>query len=63
MWVTDAATQLLSLQSEVQAVPDEGATAVEYSVLVALIAAVIIGTVAVIGLDVLGLYQSVQGTF
>lgn len=43
--------------------PDEGATAVEYSVLVALIAAVIIGTVAVIGLDVLGLYQSVQGTF
>lgn len=37
---------------------DRGATAVEYALLIALIAAVIVGTVAVLGQQVVGLYQA-----
>jgi pilus assembly protein Flp/PilA len=39
---------------------DEGATAVEYGLLIALIAAVIVGTVAALGDPVMGLYASVH---
>ncbi len=44
-------------------VSEEGASAVEYGLFLALIAAVIIGTVAILGTDVLGLFQTVQGAF
>jgi Flp pilus assembly pilin Flp len=37
---------------------DHGATAVEYSMLVGLIAAVIVGAVTVFGLNVLGLFST-----
>lgn len=40
---------------------EQGATAVEYGLLVALIAAVIIGTVLVLGSDTTGLYTRVCG--
>lgn len=40
--------------------PDNGATAVEYGLLVALIAAVIIGAVAAIGLGILPGFQTVD---
>ena len=39
---------------------ETGATAVEYGLLVALIAGVIIGTVILLGDPVIGLYASVQ---
>jgi len=39
---------------------DSGATAVEYGLLVALIAAVIVGSVALLGDPVMGLYASVE---
>jgi len=39
---------------------DRGATAVEYSILVALIAAVIVVTVQAVGIDVVGLWGSVD---
>ncbi len=42
---------------------EAGATAVEYGLFLALIAAVIIATVALLGTEVVGLYQSVQGQF
>jgi pilus assembly protein Flp/PilA len=42
---------------------EEGATAVEYGLLVALVAAVIIGTVATLGTDLMAAYNSVVGTF
>lgn len=42
---------------------EHGASAVEYGLFVALIAAVIIGTVAILGTDVLGLFGSVDGQF
>jgi pilus assembly protein Flp/PilA len=42
---------------------EEGASAVEYSILVALIATVIIATVITLGLDVLGLFQTLNGAF
>jgi pilus assembly protein Flp/PilA len=38
---------------------DHGATAVEYSLLVGLIAAVIVGAVTALGLNVLGLFNTV----
>lgn len=38
--------------------PDRGATAVEYSILVALVAAIIVLTVQAVGFDVLGLWAS-----
>ena len=41
-------------------VADEGATAVEYGIMVALIAAVIIGTVAAIGTKLLGSFNLVS---
>ena len=40
-----------------------GATAVEYGLFLALIAAVIIATVAILGTEALGLFQSVEGQF
>ena len=42
---------------------EKGATAVEYAALVALIAGVIVGVVAVMGTQVLALYQSLVGKF
>ena len=42
---------------------DSGATAVEYGLFLALIAAVIIATVAILGAEALGLFQSVEGQF
>lgn len=39
---------------------DDGATAVEYGLLVALIAAVIVATVAFLGTDVLGGFRTVE---
>jgi pilus assembly protein Flp/PilA len=39
--------------------PETGATAVEYALLLTLIAAVILGTVAIFGGDVRGLFASV----
>jgi pilus assembly protein Flp/PilA len=38
---------------------DEGATAVEYGLLVALIAAVIVGVVAILGTEIQGAFQDV----
>ncbi len=38
---------------------DKGATAVEYGLLVALIAAIIIGVVATLGTEIQGAFQSV----
>ena len=40
--------------------PERGATAVEYSILVALIAAIIVLTVEAVGLDVANLWGSVN---
>ena len=40
-----------------------GATAVEYTVFLALIAAVIVATVAALGLGVTGLFSSLEGAF
>jgi pilus assembly protein Flp/PilA len=42
---------------------EAGATAVEYGLFLALIAAVIVATVAVLGTEVLGLFASVEGQF
>ena len=39
---------------------DEGATAVEYGLIVALIAAIIVGTVATVGTDVLTGFTTVE---
>jgi len=51
-------------ETQVERLSDEaGATAVEYGLLLAFIAAAIIGTVAVLGTEVLGLFQSVEGGF
>jgi pilus assembly protein Flp/PilA len=41
----------------------EGAAAVEYGLLLALVAAVVIATVAVLGQDVFSLFQTVEGRF
>ncbi|SOC51923.1 Flp family type IVb pilin [Ornithinimicrobium cerasi] len=40
---------------------ERGATAVEYGLLVALIAAIIVGTVVILGQDVLKGFQTVEG--
>ena len=40
---------------------EEGATAVEYGLLVALIAAVIVGTVALLGTEINAAFQTVLG--
>jgi pilus assembly protein Flp/PilA len=42
---------------------EDGATAVEYGLFLALVAAVIIGTVATLGTQTLGLFQTVEGAF
>lgn len=42
---------------------ERGATAVEYSLMVAFIAAVIVATVALMGVDVLGLFQKTADAF
>jgi pilus assembly protein Flp/PilA len=41
----------------------DGAAAVEYGLLLALVAAVIIATVATLGTEVFGLFGSVEGQF
>ena len=40
---------------------ERGATAVEYGIMVALIAAIIVGTVKLVGQDVLKAFQTVEG--
>ena len=42
---------------------EDAATAVEYGLFLALIAAVIIATVTLLGTEVLGLFESIQGEF
>lgn len=42
---------------------EAGATAVEYGLFLALIAAVIIATVALLGTEVLVMFESIQGEF
>ena len=42
---------------------ERGATAVEYGIIVAGIATVVIATVALLGVDVLSCFQSVEGAF
>lgn len=44
-------------------VPDRGASAVEYGILIALVAGVIVGILLVLGEQVLDLYTSVIGLF
>jgi Flp pilus assembly pilin Flp len=44
-------------------VNEEGATSVEYGIMLASIAAVIVTAVITLGLDVLGLFQTLDGTF
>lgn len=41
---------------------EDGATAVEYGIMVALIAAVIIGTVVTLGTKILGAFQTIVGS-
>lgn len=55
-------TFLFALQSFVMDRTDneDGATAVEYGLIVALIAAIIVGTVALVGQDVLTGFQTVE---
>ena len=48
--------RLMALRSE-----ETGATAVEYGIMVALIAAVIVGMVTLVGTDVLGAFTTVEG--
>ena len=40
---------------------ERGATAVEYGMLVALIAAVIVGTVVLLGEDILAAFETIEG--
>jgi pilus assembly protein Flp/PilA len=47
------------LQTRVEGSKDRGATAVEYGLLVGLIAAVIIGVVGILGTTIQGLFQDV----
>ncbi len=42
------------LESQRDQRDERGATAVEYSILIALIAAIVVGTVAAVGLDTVG---------
>lgn len=49
------------LQSLMTVQREKGATAVEYGIMVALIAAVIIGVVATIGQDLLTAFNTVEG--
>ena len=53
---------VVSLQTQVMYLRDErGATAVEYGIMVALIAAVIVGTVAILGGKVNAAFNKVNG--
>ena len=52
---------MLKLIAKFQTRGDEGATAVEYGLMVALIAAVIVGTVTVLGTTLDGVFQTVVG--
>jgi len=45
------------------AAPDHGATAVEYAIMISLIAAVIFATVLVLGQQVLGFFTTAEGLF
>jgi pilus assembly protein Flp/PilA len=50
---------MLKLIAKFQTRGDEGATAVEYGLMVALIAAVIVGVVTVLGTTLQGVFQTV----
>jgi pilus assembly protein Flp/PilA len=50
---------MLKLIAKFQSKGDEGATAVEYGLMVALIAAVIVGVVTVLGTTLQGVFQTV----
>jgi pilus assembly protein Flp/PilA len=50
---------MLKLIAKFQTKGDEGATAVEYGLMVALIAAVIVGVVTVLGTTLQGVFQTV----
>lgn len=54
--ISRAQARVNSLRSE-----EEGATAVEYGLIVALIAAVIVTVVATLGQDILGAFTTVEG--
>ncbi|MCU1440628.1 MAG: Flp/Fap pilin component [Rhodoglobus sp.] len=54
---TNVLARLNSLRSE-----DEGATAVEYGLMVALIAVAVIGTVTLVGAALNGLFTTVEGS-
>jgi pilus assembly protein Flp/PilA len=60
---TEMLTQLVKFQTRLAALrsdrSDRGATAVEYGLMVALIAAVIVGVVTTLGLHVSGIFQTV----
>jgi len=57
---TDMLSQLVKFQAKVSALrSDRGATAVEYGLMVALIAAVIIGVVGTLGTQVTAAFQSI----
>jgi pilus assembly protein Flp/PilA len=53
-------TMILALNGKRKS--EEGATAVEYGLLVALIAAVIVGVVVTLGEDILGGFSTVEGS-
>jgi|GEM_PF-5037788 len=46
-----------------QSVNTKGTTAIEYAIIAAGIAAVVLGVVRLLGTNVLGTYQSVEGKF
>ena len=50
---------MLKLIAKFQTKGDEGATAVEYGLMVALIAAVIVGVVTILGTTLQGVFQTV----
>ena len=50
----------MPIREPIRCQSEKGATAVEYSLIVALIAGVIIGTVTIVGGQVLELWESVQ---
>lgn len=54
--------QLMSLHLRQRLAPDRGATAVEYGLIVALIAVVIIGAVTLLGEQLQGVFNSVAGS-
>lgn len=60
MKMTPAVRQLAQYLTARANLNDRGATAVEYGMIVALIAAIIVATVALVGEDVLGGFEDVE---